>query len=128
MTVLTRKQARSCARALAYARIAIGTAALVAPRRVVRSWLGPHAEAPAVALLARSLGARDLALGLGTVLAMGHEVPARGWVEAGGLADAGDLLATLVAFRWLPRSRRWAVATAAATTAAAARVVASSVD
>jgi hypothetical protein len=125
---MTRRQARSCALALAYGRIVIGTGALVAPGRVLRPWLGPDAGVPAVGVVSRGLGARDVALGLGAILAMRHRAPARGWIEAGGLADGGDLVATLVAFGRLPRRGRWAVAAAAATAVAAARLAAASVD
>lgn len=83
---------------------------------------------PAATLLSRCLGARDLALGLGAILAMRHEAPVRGWVEAGGMADAADLVSTLMVFPSLPRTSRWAVVAAAGTAAAAGHLVARSVD
>jgi hypothetical protein len=69
------------------------------------------------------MGARDLALGLGAILAMRHDAPVRGWVEAGGLADAGDLAATLLAWRSLPRASRWGVAVLTAGGVVAGRLV-----
>ncbi|HEY1634672.1 MAG TPA: hypothetical protein VGF64_07940, partial [Acidimicrobiales bacterium] len=51
-----------------------------------------------------------------------------GWMEAGGLADAGDLLATLLAFRSLPRFGRWTMLLAISGAVAAAGVLAPSVD
>lgn len=128
MIAMTRDRARSYARWLSYARVGLGASALLAPTLPARPWVGDDAELPAVRVLARSLGARDIAVGLGTILAMRHDAPARGWVEAGGLCDGGDLLATLLAFRRLPRRGRWGVAAAAAGAVATARLTAASVD
>lgn len=92
---------------LSYGRVALGAVAVTAPRLPLWPWIGgEEARRPAARLLARSLGARDLALGIGPVLAARHDAPVRGWIEAGGLADAGDLAATLLAWRWLPRRTR----------------------
>jgi hypothetical protein len=79
-------------------------------------------------LLARSFGIRDVALGMGAILAMDRGAPSRGWLEAGGLADAGDLLATLLAFRSLPRFGRWTMLLAIGGAVAATGVLAPSVD
>jgi hypothetical protein len=54
-----------------------------------------------------------VALGAGVVLALRRGAPARGWVEAGGLADLGDATITLLSFRRLPRRSRWGVLAAA---------------
>jgi hypothetical protein len=79
-------------------------------------------------LLARALGARDVALGVGVLLALRHDAPARGWVEAGGLADAGDVLVTLAALKELPRRGRWAVLAAASAGVLAAVLTSPGVD
>ncbi len=77
------------------------------PRLPSAPWVGrDEADRPSVRLFARALGGRDLALGLGCVLALRKGRRARGWVEAGALADAGDTLATLLAFSSLPRRSR----------------------
>ena len=122
-------QARQLAEAVAWGRIAIGITALVAPTVPLRPWVGrDFAWQPRAKLLARSLGARDLALGVGVILALRHDAPVRGWVEGSGLADAGDVLATLLSFGKLPESGRWLVLLSAAGAAAAARVAAPAVD
>jgi hypothetical protein len=90
--------------------------------------LGRGVNRPADKLLARSLGIRDVALGIGAILAMDRGAPSRGWLEAGGLSDAGDLLATLAAFRSLPRFGRWTMLVATGGAVAAAGVLAPSVD
>jgi len=75
---------------------------LAAPEKVTAGWLGEHAADPAVRYLARSLGARDLALGA-LVLAtldnpeLGPRVQA--WCA---LVDSLDALATVAARSDLP--------------------------
>ena len=78
-------------------RIAIGTAAVAVPglaARVMGGRRGPEGVAP---LFARMLGARDVALGLGTVIALDRGAPVRGWLEASALADTVDCAACVVA-------------------------------
>ncbi|HYH51782.1 MAG TPA: hypothetical protein VEG38_19740 [Acidimicrobiia bacterium] len=126
---MERDQARQLAEAVAWGRIGIGITALVAPTAPLRPWVGrDFAWQPRAKLLARSLGARDVALGLGVILALRHDAPVRGWVEGGGVADAGDVLATLLAFPKLPKGGRWLVLLSAAGAAAAARLAAPALD
>ena len=92
------------AMAVARGRIAIGIAAVVTPglaARVLGSRRGPQGIAP---LLTRMLGARDVALGLGTVIAVDQGKPVRGWLEGAALADAVDCVACLLARKQMPHS------------------------
>jgi hypothetical protein len=123
-----RDQARQAARWFSYARIGLGVAAIVAPTLPARPWIGDDADRPSVKLLARALGARDVALGIGAVLAMNHDAPVRGWIEGGGFADAGDLAATLLHFRSLPRVTRWGLIALTSGAAVTARYLALAVD
>jgi hypothetical protein len=125
---VTKEQARDYARWVAGLRVAIGAAVVVAPRLVLRPLLGRGVGRPTEKLLARSFGIRDVALGIGAILAMDRGAPSRGWLEAGGLSDAGDLLATLLAFRSLPRFGRWTMLLTIGGAVAAAGVLAPSVD
>jgi hypothetical protein len=59
---------------------------------------------------------------------MRNDGPVRGWIEAGGLADTGDVVATLVAFRHLPKVTRWGVLALTLGAVGAAYVIAPSVD
>jgi hypothetical protein len=68
-------------------------------------------------LFARMLGARDIALGLGTVIALDRGKPVRGWLEGSALADSGDFIACLLARDEMPQSA-FAMAAAAAAGAA----------
>ena len=126
---MERDQARQLAETVAWGRIAVGITALVAPTLPLRPWVGrDFAWQPRAKLLARSLGARDLALGIGVILALKHDGPVRGWVEGSGVADAGDVLSTLLAFGKLPKGGRWLVLFSAAGAAAIARLAAPAVD
>jgi hypothetical protein len=125
---LTRVQSRRLAQLVAVGRVALGVTAISLPQLPLRPWVGDRRGDQGAVVLARALGARDLALGLGAVLAVRHEVPARGWVEAGGLADTGDALFTVLSFRHLPTRGRWAVLAAASGGAVAALLAATGVD
>jgi hypothetical protein len=83
---------RETAVALARGRIALGVAALIAPAVAARALFGGRAGRGATAL-ARMIGGRDLALGLGVVIALDRGAPVRGWLEACALADTVDLVA-----------------------------------
>ncbi len=102
--------ARTLARLVAWGRVAVGVAALAAPRLTARPWVGSAADDPSIRLLARAVGGRDVALGAGALRALtvsGRE--ARPWVALGGLADVVDAAVTIAAFRTLPRFTRWGI-------------------
>lgn len=80
---------------LARARIGIGAAALIAPGLASRALSG-RAAAGIEPLLARMLGARDMVLGLGTVIALDRGAPVRGWLEASAVSDAVDCASSLL--------------------------------
>jgi hypothetical protein len=82
---------------LARARIVIGAAALIAPRFAARVMGGKDPGDSLAPLFARMLGARDIALGLGTVIAMDRGKPVRGWLEGSALSDGVDFLACTLA-------------------------------
>ena len=81
---------------LARARIAIGAAAMVAPGVSVRVLSG-RSKSGIEPLLARMLGARDVTLGLGAVIALDRGAPVRGWLEASAASDTADCLASVLA-------------------------------
>jgi hypothetical protein len=97
---------------LAASRLALGVVVLVAPERVTAGWLGTrHAEKPVVRDLARSLGARDLALGLATLQTLDDPVAGPRVQAACAVVDSVDALATLLARSDLPK--RGVIGTAA---------------
>ncbi len=92
-------------RALAMSRIGLGAGFIVAPGLSLRSWLGRDVDTPAARVAMRMVGGRDIALGVGTLLALRHGAPVRGWLEAGALSDGTDFVASLFAARHLPKVR-----------------------
>ncbi len=98
------------AQLVALGRIGIGCTALVAPTVMTRPWIGDPAGTPYARLLARTMAGRDLALGVGTLRALGiDDAEARPWVALAGMADAVDATVTVLAFRHLPPVTRWVV-------------------
>jgi hypothetical protein len=77
-------------------RIAFGVGALAAPGLMARTMTGSRKPRGAEAVFTRMWGARDLALGLGTVIALDHGTPVRGWLEAAALADTADALTAVL--------------------------------
>ena len=111
---------RRLAQLVALGRIGIGCTALAAPTLMTRPWIGDAAGSPDARLLARTMGGRDLALGIGTLRALGvGDAEARPWVALAGMADGVDAMVTVLAFRRLPKVTRWAIL---ASTAGAALV------
>jgi hypothetical protein len=118
---------RDLALSQARGRIAVGAALVLAPG-LARLWIGADAQRRPVKLLTRALGVRDLALGLGVVIALDRGAPVRGWLEAGALADVVDLGATLIAGDSIPDDARRAVGVVAAGSAAMAALLARALD
>jgi hypothetical protein len=97
---------REIARLLSVGRIAIGVGLVTAPRFWAPVWVGREGLSPAAKLFARALGARDIALGSGALLAMSYNAPVRGWIEGAMLADLADVVATYLQGEEVPRLSR----------------------
>jgi hypothetical protein len=105
-----RSVTRTLSGLIAWGRVGIGVTALAAPTLMSRPWIGAPAADPSARVLARAMGGRDLAIGIGTLRALTvSDQEARPWVALGGTADLVDALSTLVAFRHLPRRSRWGI-------------------
>ena len=102
----TTPDSRTIATLLAAGRLAIGTAAFAFPELGARSWVGEHGRGPAGKVLGRALGARDLALAIGALTSLEQDDQFWRWIRLGAFADAGDALATVFAWRSLPRRTR----------------------
>jgi hypothetical protein len=109
-------------------RAVIGATLIAAPALVASRWVGDDQLSDGAKLLARSLGARDLALGLGVLLAMKEDAPARGWLEGAALADLVDAAATLLYWKKLPPMGRTATLAIAASSAVQCALVARVID
>ncbi len=90
-------------------RLGVGAVTLIAPSVVSKVWLGRGAEDVTARVGMRGLGGREAAIGLGTLLALEHERPVRGWLEAGALADAADAFGVISQRKSLPTAR-WVLA------------------
>ena len=112
-------------RALLHARLRIGVGAafVLLPGIAGRMWIGSDAARRPVKVLARAFGVRDLAIGLGIVIALDRGTPVRGWIEAGALSDAVDTCASLLAGGSIhPAIRLPVIAIGASSTAAGAQL------
>ena len=105
-------------------RVGLGVTALAVPRAAGGFWVGSAASTPAGAVFGRALGARDVALGAGTLDAVRSGAPVRTWVLTAGFADALDALATVRARPALPAGRRDLVVAASAGSAVLAALLA----
>ena len=116
---------RDLAKGYAAGRIGIGLLLLLFPRRMSRTlWGAVDGSSPAVAFFARLLGARDAILGAGALAAIqqegepGASARVRPWMSYGAVADGVDAVATLLAYRHLPKRRRFGLLVLAASGAA----------
>jgi hypothetical protein len=82
---------------LGRARVAIGVISLLAPQLVGRALTGAGQSGGGTSLFARMVGARDIGLGLGVLIALDRGAPVRGWLEASALVDGIDVAACLLA-------------------------------
>jgi hypothetical protein len=102
--------------AIAAGRVALGVVAITRPALPARSWVSEERAAdPGVQVLARALGARDIALGVVALAACarGSACSRRATVGLGAFADGVDAAATLLAWRSLPRGGRYLALVAA---------------
>ena len=117
-------------RALLHARLRIGVGAafVLLPGIAGRMWIGSDASRRPVKVLARAFGARDLAIGLGVVIALDRGTPVRGWIEAAALSDAIDTCASLLAGSSIRPALRWPAIAVGATSLAAGAQLATEFD
>jgi len=90
-------EGRDLAVSLAGGRIAIGGVSLLAPGVVGRAMIGPDGDSVGTRLFLRVVGARDLALGLGVLVALDRDAPVHGWLRASAVVDGLDAAGSLLA-------------------------------
>jgi hypothetical protein len=88
-------------------RIAFGLGLLAVPSRIGSSWVGATAERPPVQVMIRGLGARDIALATGAVVAAAAGGAVRPWLIGCVACDIADTAATLAAGDTVPDRGRW---------------------
>ena len=107
--------AQTAARMIAAGRVLIGAVMFAAPDLVATSWIGEDARTDGTRVVVRALGARDAALGAGTLAAAaGDAAQLRRWLLASSAADAADFVATLAGPRTPARTAVLGLAAGAA--------------
>jgi len=79
--------------ALGITRLAIGAGLVIGPAGLGKALGLSEADAKAAGWLARLAGAREIAIGLGTLDAWRSGKAVDGWVAAQGISDASDAIA-----------------------------------
>jgi hypothetical protein len=118
---------RKGAIALLGLRIAYGAGLIAAPTRLGRRWLGPAANVAPTQVPLRALGAREIILHAGAIVAAVRGAPLRPWLVGSIAGDLTDLAATFAGRAELPRGSSTATlvvgGSSALLTAAAAAAV-----
>ena len=78
---------------IARGRIVMGLAMLIVPGIMLRIMFGRNASTSTARVMARMFGAREVALGVGTVTSVKEHTQDAEWVSASAVADAVDGLA-----------------------------------
>jgi hypothetical protein len=94
---------RTIAIAQAAGRVGFGVLLSLRPGPAAKGWIGKPGETPGAQVVTAAVGARDLAVGLGTLHALRHGGDAATWLKAGAIADAADAVATVAARNHLSR-------------------------
>ena len=97
---------KEMARALGLVRVALGAVGVLAPKKLMRAWIGQEAKPYPTNMVVRGLAVRDVALGVGLLAALEKDGETRGWLEAMALSDLGDAVGTLGSWKDLPGFRR----------------------
>jgi hypothetical protein len=95
--------ARKGAIAVLGLRIAYGAGLVAAPSRLGRRWLGPAANGAPTQVPLRALGAREMILHAGAIIAAVRGAPLRPWLAGSIVGDLSDLAATVAGRNQLPK-------------------------
>lgn len=95
--------ARKAATVVLGLRIAYGVGLIAAPSRLGRRWLGPAANAAPTQVPLRALGAREIIIHVGGILAAVRGAPLRPWLAGSIVGDLSDLAATVAGRDELPK-------------------------
>jgi hypothetical protein len=112
--------AHTAARVLAAGRVLTGVTLFAAPELAAAPWVGDDARTKGARVIVRAMGARDAALGAGTLAAAGDRAQLRRWLVASTASDAADFVATLAGPRSPARSLVLILAAVATVAGAAA--------
>jgi hypothetical protein len=108
---------KAAATAVLGLRIAYGAALIVAPERLALRWLGPDSRRAPTQVPLRGLGAREVVLHTGAVLAALASRPLRPWLAASIAGDCVDIASTVIGRDELPDGAPLATAAVAGASA-----------
>jgi len=108
---------RTAALAVLALRVAYGAALIAAPERLARRWLGPDAARAPAQVPLRALGAREVVLHAGGLLAAGRGDSLRPWFAGSIAGDLTDIASTIAGRGELPKGAASATAVVAGASA-----------
>ena len=121
--------ARKAAAVVAGLRIAYGAGLLVTPASTTRRWLGGDGQRPGGGQVAiRALGAREIAIHAGALVAALAGAPVRPWLVASMGGDCADIVSTYAARAAVPDGSPLATLAVAGGSAALTGAVAAGLD
>ena len=109
-------------------RVAYGAGLVLAPARLGRRWLGPASTTAPTQVPLRGLGAREVALHVGAMVAAVRGAPLRPWLAVSMAGDLSDIASTFAGADQLPEGSARATLIAAGISAALTGAVAVAVD
>jgi hypothetical protein len=116
------------AESLAYGRIALGLALMLAPGAAAFGYMGRDAARPSVRFVNRLFGGRDVALGAWLLMSRGNKDAMRQAMAAGIACDAWDAVSALTTKGALPKLGKPLVAMTATGAAIMGAVALSELD
>jgi hypothetical protein len=120
--------ARKGAIALLGLRAAYGAGLIAAPSRLGRRWLGPAVNAAPTQVPLRALGAREIVLHAGALIAAVRGAPLRPWLIGSIVGDLSDLAATVAGRDQLPKGAPRATLVVGGSSALISAAVAAAVE
>ncbi|MFL5264788.1 MAG: hypothetical protein ACJ79L_20490 [Anaeromyxobacteraceae bacterium] len=120
--------ARILATSVLALRVAYGAALIAAPARLTRRWLGSAVEGDPTRVALRGLGAREVLLHAGGLVATLRGDAVRPWLAASVAGDVSDIAATAAGRRGLPGGAAPATLAVAGASALLSVAVAAAVD
>jgi hypothetical protein len=109
-------------------RIAYGAGLIAAPSRLGRRWLGPAANAAPTQVPLRALGAREIILHAGAIVAAVRGAPLRPWLAGSIVGDLSDLVATAAGRDELPKGSATATLVVGGSSALISAAVAAAIE
>ena len=110
-------RARAGTTAVLGLRIAYGVTLMISPERLAERWLGPESSRAPTQVPLRGLGAREIVLHAGGVIAAVRDRPLRPWLAGSIAGDCVDIAATLIGRAELPDGAPLATAVVAGASA-----------